>query len=94
MQSKLSILILALSLNCCALLDSLKLKQTPEAIVKESKLPANWQAPLPHDGKVEKLGEFWQQFNDALLLELIDSAQQVSPLKRVLHKQGQHALTK
>ena len=70
---------LCLLLNSCALLDSLKLKKTPEAIVKETKLPANWQAPLPHGGKVEKLGEFWQQFNDALLIELIDSAQQVSP---------------
>ena len=60
-------------------LDTLKLKKTPESMIKETKLPANWQAPLPHDGKVEKLGEFWQQFNDALLIELIDSAQQVSP---------------
>ena len=71
-------------LNGCAFLDTLKLdtlklKKTPESIIKETKLPANWQAPLPHDGKVEKLGEFWQQFNDALLIELIDSAQQVSP---------------
>ena len=68
-----------LLLTGCAFLDALKLKQTPENIIKESKLPANWQAPRPHDGKVEKLGEFWQQFNDALLLELIDSAQAVSP---------------
>ena len=78
-QKLLYLTLLCALLNGCALLDSLKLKQTPEAIVKESKLPANWQAPLPHDGKVEKLSEFWQQFNDALLLELIDSAQQVSP---------------
>ena len=68
-----------LLLNGCVFLDVLKLKQTPENIIKETKLPANWQAPLPHDGKVEKLGEFWQQFNDALLLELINNAQQVSP---------------
>ena len=73
------VLALGAALNGCALLDSLKLKKTPEAIVKETKLPANWQAPLPHDGKIEKLGEFWQQFDDALLIELIDSAQQVSP---------------
>lgn len=71
--------IISLQLNGCALMESLKLKKTPDSIVKESKLPASWQAPLPHDGKVEKLGEFWQQFNDALLIELIDSAQQVSP---------------
>ena len=73
------ILALGAALNGCALLDSLKLNKTPDAIVKENKLPANWQAPLPHDGKVEKLGQFWQQFDDTLLLELIESAQQVSP---------------
>lgn len=62
----------------CAAFDSLKIKRTPDAIVKETRLPANWQAPLPHAGKLEKLGEFWTQFDDALLIELIQSAQNVS----------------
>lgn len=66
-------------LNGCALVDALKLEQKPEEIIKKSKLPANWQAPLPFEEKVVKLGEFWQQFDDALLLELINDAQQVSP---------------
>ena len=84
MQSKLSILILALSLCGCASFnnfsfDFLKLKRTPENIISETKVASRWQAPLPHDGSVEKLGEFWRQFDDVLLIELIDSAQQVSP---------------
>lgn len=59
-------------------LDFLKLIRTPDNIVKETKIAAQWQAPLPHGGKTENLNQFWQQFDDALLLELIDSAQQVS----------------
>jgi outer membrane protein, multidrug efflux system len=78
-SKKLSIILVAsLLASGCAMFDSLKLKRTPDAIVKETKLPANWQAPLPHGGKVEKLGEFWTQFDDALLIELIQSAQSVS----------------
>ena len=79
MLKKISILAASVILSGCASFDFLKLKRTPEAIIKESKLPANWQAPLPHAGKLESLKQFWQQFDDALLLELIDSAQQVSP---------------
>lgn len=84
MQSKFSILVLALSLCGCASfnhfnLDFLKLKRSPETIINETSVAAKWQAPLPHAGKLENLNQFWQQFDDALLLELINSAQQVSP---------------
>jgi outer membrane protein, multidrug efflux system len=79
MIKKIGILAASLILSGCASFDFLKLKRTPEAIVKESKIAPTWQAPLPHDGSVQKLGEFWQQFDDALLIELINSAQQVSP---------------
>ena len=80
-----SILIfLALTLSGCAgfnhfNLDFLKLKRSPESIIKETSVAEKWQAPLPHAGKLENLNQFWQQFDDALLLELIDSAQEVSP---------------
>ena len=40
--------------------------------------PAQWQASLPHDGKVSNLTTWWQQFNDPLLTQLIESAQDVS----------------
>jgi outer membrane protein, multidrug efflux system len=79
MRIKLSILILALSLCGCANFDFLKLKRTPENIISETKISPQWQAPLPHAGKLENLNQFWQQFDDALLIELIDSAQKVSP---------------
>ena len=73
-----ALLLASLLAGGCTMFDSLKLKRTPDSIVKETKLPANWQAPLPHAGKLEKLGEFWTQFDDALLIELIQSAQNVS----------------
>ncbi len=41
--------------------------------------PAQWQAPLPHNGTVTDLTQWWQQLGDPLLVELITSAQEVSP---------------
>lgn len=38
-----------------------------------------WQTPLPHAGQLTDLREWWQQFNDPLLTQLIDAAQAVSP---------------
>lgn len=44
---------------------------------------ANWIEPLPnnqaHAGKLGDLKNWWQQFNDPLLLQLIEAAQKVSP---------------
>lgn len=31
-------------------------------------LPAQWQAPLPHGGQLTELNNWWQQFNDPLLV--------------------------
>jgi outer membrane protein, multidrug efflux system len=41
--------------------------------------PSAWQAPLPHEGRLTLLKAWWQQFNDPLLIHLIDAAQAVSP---------------
>lgn len=41
--------------------------------------PAQWYAPLPHNGQVTELTLWWQQFDDPLLSELIASGQRVSP---------------
>lgn len=38
-----------------------------------------WSAPLPHQGDVQALGDWWRQQGDALLVELIDAAQVASP---------------
>ena len=41
--------------------------------------PAQWLAPLPHSGQLTELKAWWRQFNDPLLVQLIDAAQAVSP---------------
>ena len=41
--------------------------------------PSAWQAPLPHEGGVAQLSQWWQKQGDPLLLELIEAAQSASP---------------
>ncbi len=41
--------------------------------------PTQWQAPLPHSGQLSVLSQWWQQFDDPLLVPLIAAAQTVSP---------------
>jgi multidrug efflux system outer membrane protein len=41
--------------------------------------PPQWYASLPHNGTLADLTSWWQQFNDPLLVELIESAQTASP---------------
>jgi NodT family efflux transporter outer membrane factor (OMF) lipoprotein len=41
--------------------------------------PAAWMAPLPHGGSAEALADWWQRFDDAQLLRLIERAQGASP---------------
>ena len=38
-----------------------------------------WQAPLPHHGSQTDLANWWRAQNDALLVQLIEAAQAVSP---------------
>jgi NodT family efflux transporter outer membrane factor (OMF) lipoprotein len=45
----------------------------------ESNTAAAWQAPLPHQGNVSNLAQWWQGQGDPLLVELITAAQAVSP---------------
>jgi outer membrane protein, multidrug efflux system len=63
--------ITALGLAGCAL-------QRPPASTP-AELPAQWHAPLPHNGTVADLRVWWQQLNDPLLVELIEAAQTASP---------------
>lgn len=62
---------LLLSLAGCAL-------PRPPASVADP-APPRWYAPLPHDGTLADLHRWWQQFNDPLLVELVDAAQSASP---------------
>ncbi|MDR7052251.1 NodT family efflux transporter outer membrane factor (OMF) lipoprotein [Duganella sp. 3397] len=41
--------------------------------------PAQWQAPLPHNGSRANLATWWREQTDTLLADLIDAAQTVSP---------------
>lgn len=41
--------------------------------------PQQWQAPLPHHGSQTDLANWWRAQNDALLVQLIEAAQAVSP---------------
>jgi outer membrane protein, multidrug efflux system len=42
-------------------------------------VPSEWHAPFPHNGAVSELSSWWRQFDDPLLVDLIDAAQAVSP---------------
>lgn len=41
--------------------------------------PAQWQAPLPHNGNLTDLTRWWQDQGDPLLVQLIEAAQAASP---------------
>lgn len=41
--------------------------------------PAQWQAPLPHNGAVGDLAQWWQQFDDPLIAQLVQASQAASP---------------
>jgi multidrug efflux system outer membrane protein len=64
-------LVAALLLTACA-------GFMPPTQVDSAVAPA-WQAPLPHQGTVTQLAQWWQQQGDPLLVELITAAQAVSP---------------
>lgn len=64
-------LALALGLTGCANL------MPPTQV--DARVAPQWQAPLPHEGTVGALAQWWQNQGDTLLVELIDAAQAVSP---------------
>lgn len=51
--------------------------QPPASVAANA--PDQWHAPLPHNGTLTDLSLWWQQLNDPLLVELIESAQTLSP---------------
>ena len=52
--------------------------QGPRTAVPQQ-APAQWYAPLPHHGQLTDLKQWWAQLNDPLLMQLISSAQTLSP---------------
>jgi outer membrane protein, multidrug efflux system len=51
----------------------------PQYVKPEIKTPETWQAKLSHDGKLAELQNWWNQFHDPVLNQLIDAAQADSP---------------
>lgn len=45
----------------------------------ELRVPPQWEAPLPHQGSVTALSQWWEGQGDPVLVELIRTAQLVSP---------------
>src|SRR5206468_8292796 len=41
--------------------------------------PERWYAPLPHDGHLADLRQWWEQLGDPLLAELVTASQAASP---------------
>lgn len=81
MQIKSTLFILPLicvSLSACTALKTLSQQYAPQNTINAVKVADRWQAALPHAGNVADLSQFWQQYQDALLLELIDAAQKES----------------
>lgn len=68
---KLAPLVAAMALSACSSL-------MPPAQV-DMVAPPQWHAPLPHQGTVGSLTQWWQQQGDPLLVELIAAAQAASP---------------
>jgi multidrug efflux system outer membrane protein len=81
----------ALALSACSSL-------LPPAKV-DAPAAAQWYAPLPHEGKVTALAQWWQQQGDPLLVELITAAQAQSPsvsqsLARIAQANANQALAR
>jgi NodT family efflux transporter outer membrane factor (OMF) lipoprotein len=66
------VLVLALGNTGCANL-------MPAQQIDPLVVASQWHAPLPHQGTLVSLAQWWQQQGDPLLAELIDAAQTVSP---------------
>ena len=74
-KKKLLIVLISGILSACAV--------SSQSPYKLSNLPSNWSEPLPstqpHNGKLTDLKNWWQQFNDTQLSQLIAAAETASP---------------
>ena len=71
---------LSITLSGCASLDFLSLdllknKASPKDTIAATKIAPAWQTSLPHGDQLSQLQTFWTQYQDPLLLELIEKAQ-------------------
>ncbi|MBC7756560.1 MAG: efflux transporter outer membrane subunit [Bdellovibrio sp.] len=77
-KNKLIVLLIAALIAGCANVNLFKSNRAKDAALSNPNVPTTWQAALPHDGNISNLANWWQQFNDPLLVQLIESAQNVS----------------
>ena len=68
------LLSLLLTLPACSLLPRVGPDYQPAPVAA----PAGWHAPLPHDGRLGTLTDWWRQLDDPALSGLIDAAQRES----------------
>ena len=68
------LLVAALALGACASLQAPADERLPVAL----QAPAAWQATLPHNGQLSELAQWWAQFQDPLLSQLVATAQEAS----------------
>lgn len=62
---------------CCAGCGSAPAAHPPGSAA--AAVATQWHAPLPHGGQLADLRSWWAQFDDALMLRLIEAAQEASP---------------
>jgi multidrug efflux system outer membrane protein len=62
---------------CLLALGGCAISMPPTSVAPE--VAAQWQAPLPHQGAVVHLSQWWQRQGDPVLIELIEAAQAASP---------------
>ena len=64
-------LLVAVQLGACA--------TQPPAPQVLAPVPSGWQAPVPHQGTLTELSQWWARLEDPVLVEMVDAAQRVSP---------------
>lgn len=72
--SRTTLLASTLALGACASLAPGGEERAAPAV----QAPATWQSPLPHQGQRSDLARWWAQFDDPLLSQLIEAAQDAS----------------
>lgn len=75
-RSTLALALLSAGLSACATLTPAPLPKPPK---HQTLIPAQWTAPVAHEGSLVDLRQWWGQTGDALLPVLIDRAQAASP---------------
>ena len=70
--------LLALVLSgCAALPGAIDTPPAPPTLAQVA--PTGWQSPLPHNGQLASMRDWWLRQGDTLQVELIDAAQRVNP---------------